>query len=250
MSREKLSYAQKQCVSSAGKLMQSTGMLHPGARVGVAMSGGMDSWVLMQTLLVRRRIVPFQFELMALHLNPGFDAESHAPLAPWLERRGVPYHIEMTDHGSRGHSPENRNGSPCFYCAMLRRTRLFQLCQEYKLTHLAFGHNADDLVGTFFMNLYEGGSVRGMSIKEAFFGGRLMVIRPLLMVEKAVIARCVKQWELPLWSNPCPSANDSRRKEVMDDFRDLAARNKGLKQNVFNALTRWQLGLTLQGESQ
>ncbi|MFV0347178.1 MAG: ATP-binding protein [Halodesulfovibrio sp.] len=249
MAREKLSYAQKQCISSAGKLMQSTQMIHPGARIGVAMSGGMDSWVLMQTLLHRRRIVPFTFEIMALHLNPGFDPESHAPLVPWLQERGIPYHVEVTDHGARGHSPENRNNSPCFYCAMLRRTRLFELCRDYNLTHLAFGHNADDLVGTFFMNLYEGGSVRGMSIKEAFFGGRLMVIRPLMLVEKSVINRCVRQWELPLWSNPCPSAFDSRRKEVMDDFWEMASRNKGLRQNVFNALTRWQLGLTLDGKA-
>lgn len=244
MAKEKLTYAQKQCVSAAGKLMQQTEMIYPGARIGVAMSGGMDSWVLMQTLLYRMRIVPFRFEVMALHLNPGFDPESHAPLLPWLQERGVPYHVEVTDHGPRGHSPENRNNSPCFYCAMLRRTRLFELCRDYNLTHLAFGHNTDDLVGTFFMNLYEGGNVRGMSIKESFFGGKLMVIRPLMLVEKSVIKRALNAWELPLWDNPCPSAFDSRRKEVMDDFWELAKKNKGLKQNVFNALTRWQLGLT------
>ena len=247
MPREKLSYAQKQCIGSAGKLMQETAMIHPGARIGVAMSGGMDSWVLMQVLLYRQRIVPFTFELMALHINPGFDHTSHAPMQQWLLERGVAYHIELADHGPRAHSPENTNNSPCFYCAMLRRKSMFQLCQTYGLTHLAFGHNADDLVGTFLLNLYEGGSVRGMAMKESFFGGALSVIRPLMRVEKSVIARAVNQWELPLWDNPCPSAFDSRRKEVMDDFWALAKRNKRLKQNVFNALTRWQFDLTDKG---
>lgn len=244
MAKEKLTYAQKQCIGSAGKLMQTTEMITPGARIGVAMSGGMDSWVLMQTLLYRRRIVPFNFELMALHVNPGFDPTSHAPLLPWLTKRGVPYHVETVDHGPRAHSPENRNNSPCFYCAMLRRTRLFELCNQYNLTHLAFGHNADDLVGTFFMNLYEGGSVRGMSMKEPFFNGKLMVIRPLMLVQKSTIQRALKAWELPLWDNPCPSAHDSRRKEIMDDFWEMARQNKPLRQNVFNALTKWQLNLT------
>ena len=150
MSKEKLSYAQQVCVKSAGKAMQRTGMVGPGAKVGVAVSGGVDSWVLLEVLRRRQRIVPFRFDIMAIHLNPGFDAENHAPLVEYLAKHGVAGHIEVTDHGPRGHSPENRRNSACFYCAMLRRTRLFEVCQRYGLTHLAFGHNADDLVTTFF----------------------------------------------------------------------------------------------------
>ncbi|AAS97711.1 tRNA lysidine(34) synthetase [Nitratidesulfovibrio vulgaris] len=244
MAREKYTYAQQVCIKSAGKTMQHTGMLYPGARIGVAVSGGMDSWVLLQVLRIRQRIVPFPFEIMALHVNPGFDPENHAPLLPWLERNGVAAHIEVTDHGPRAHSPENRRNSACFYCAWLRRKRLFELCAQYRLSHLAFGHNADDLVGTFLMNLYQNGRVDGMSMKEAFFGGRLQVIRPLLMVEKSDIARAVRQWGLPVWSNPCPSAGATRRSEVMDDFQRLCRENKGMKRNVFNGLCRWQMDLT------
>ena len=84
MSREKRSFAQEVCVKSAGKAMQKTGMLWPGCRVGVAVSGGVDSFVLLKTLKIRQGIVPFRFELMAVHLNPGFDPHSHAALLPWL----------------------------------------------------------------------------------------------------------------------------------------------------------------------
>ena len=125
MSKEKLSYAQQVCVKSAGKAMQRTGMVGPGAKVGVAVSGGVDSWVLLEVLRRRQRIAPFRFDIMAIHLNPGFDAENHAPLVEYLAKHGVAGHIEVTDHGPRGHSPENRRNSACFYCAMLRRTRLF-----------------------------------------------------------------------------------------------------------------------------
>lgn len=244
MPREKLSYAQKQCVTAAGKLMQQTAMIHPGARIGVAVSGGMDSWVLLQVLKLRQRIVPFRFEIMALHVNPGFDPHNHAALLPWLRANGVASHIEVTDHGPVAHSPANLRNSPCFYCAKLRRTRLFELCKQYGLTHLAFGHNADDMVTTFFMNLVQTGRVDGMSMKEAFFGGRLTVIRPMMLVEKPVIARAVKQWNLPVWTNPCPSAFDSRRSEMTAEVKELCKGSKFAKANIFNGLIRWQLGLT------
>ncbi len=244
MSRLSFTYAQERCVRLAGKLMQSTQMLHDGARVGVAVSGGMDSWVLLQTLLIRQRIVPFSFNLMALHVNPGFDDLSHAPLLAWLKKNGVAGHVETTDHGPRAHSPENRKRSACFYCAMLRRRRLFELCDEYNLTHLAFGHNADDLASTFLMNLFETGRVEGMSMKEAFFGGKLMVIRPLMLVEKKLIAKAVEQWELPVWSNPCPSAGHTRRSDVMEDLAVMCKGHKGRRQNIFNALCRWQFQKT------
>ena len=82
MSREKRSFAQEVCVKSAGKAMQKTGMLWAGCRVGVAVSGGADSFVLLKSLKIRQGIVPFRFELMALHLNPGFEPRSHAGRAP------------------------------------------------------------------------------------------------------------------------------------------------------------------------
>ena len=134
----KLSYAQEVCVKAAGRAMQTTGMLEPGCRVGVAASGGVDSFVLLKVMQLRQRIVPFRFEFMALHVNPGFDPDNHRPLTEWLAAEGIAGHLEVSDHGPRGHSPENRRNSPCFYCARLRRKRLFALCARYKLTHLPF----------------------------------------------------------------------------------------------------------------
>ena len=242
--REKLTYAQQVCLKSAGRAMQRTGMICPGARIGVAVSGGVDSWTLLEVLRRRQRVVPFRFEIMAIHLNPGFDPTSHKPLLDYLAHHGVPGHVEVTDFGPRGHSAENRKKSPCFYCALLRRTRLFELCARYSLSHLAFGHNADDLVVTFFMNLVQNGRVEGMRMKDAFFRGELTVIRPLLLVEKADIIRAARQWDLQVWSNPCPSAGQSRRADFAEKVRALHGGDKMLKKNLFNGLTKWQLGLT------
>ncbi|MBI4803949.1 MAG: tRNA 2-thiocytidine biosynthesis protein TtcA [Desulfovibrio sp.] len=239
--KEKSTYAQKMCVGQAGKLMRQLSMLEPGSRVGVAVSGGVDSFVLLNVLRLRQRIVPFKFDVLALHVNPGFDNASHAPLIDWCASHGVALHAESTDHGPRAHSPENRKASACFFCAMLRRTRLFQLCEHYKLTHLAMGHNADDLVVTFFMNLFQTGKVQGLSASEPFFQGKLRMIRPLLTVEKDHIKRAARQWDLPIWANPCPSAGNTRRADFEIWLKDMFAKDKRFRANSFGALTRWQL---------
>jgi tRNA(Ile)-lysidine synthase TilS/MesJ len=227
-----------------GKLMQHTGMIGPGARIGVAASGGVDSWVLLNVLHLRQRITPFKFEVMALHLNPGFDPENHAPLVEWLEREGVAGHVETSEHGLMAHSKVNRKRSPCFLCAMLRRKRLFELCAKYKLSHLAFGHNADDLASTFLMNLVQNGKVDGMKIKKDFFDGTLSVIRPLLLVDKSLIIRAAKAWNLPVWENRCPSAKSTRRSDMEERLNMLYAIHPKAKTNVLAGLCRWEFDLT------
>ncbi|MBU1003324.1 MAG: tRNA 2-thiocytidine biosynthesis TtcA family protein [Proteobacteria bacterium] len=241
----KLTYTQKQCLGATGKLMQQTEMLFPGARIGVAASGGVDSWLMLKILTLRQRIVPFPFELMVLHVNPGFDSNDHAPLASWLKENGVAGHLELSDHGIRAHSDENRKKSACFYCAHLRRKRLFELCKEYGLTHLALAHTADDLMTTFFMNIFEAGKVYGMSIKDDFFGGELQLIRPLMYLEKKTVIKAVKEFGLPVWKNSCPSAGKTKRTQTEDWLEDRFTRDRRIKRNVLKALQRWQLDITL-----
>lgn len=244
----KLTYAQKQCLGATGKLMQQTEMIHPGARVGVAASGGVDSWVLLKILTMRQRIVPFKFEIMALHVNPGFEAGNDTPLRDWCRDNGVAAHIELTDHGPRAHSEENRKSSACFYCARLRRKRLFELCQEYNLTHLAFGHTAEDLASTFFLNLFETGKIYGLSMIEDFFGGDLKVIRPLMYLEKKTIIKAGKDFGLTVWKNPCPSAGQTRRADWEEWLAQQYRRGKHVKPNVMQGLQRWQLDRTLKNQ--
>lgn len=241
--RGKRGFSQEACIRGAGAAMQRLGMLRPGCRVGVAASGGVDSFVLLKTLLIRRGIVPFPFEIMAIHLNPGFDPHSHDPLNEWLAREGVAGHVELTDFGPEAHSERNLRRSACFRCSWLRRRRLFELCDRYRLTHLALGHNADDLVTTFFLNLCRNGRVDGMSPNEPFFGGRLHVIRPLLFVEKKHIIRAARKWELPVWRNACPSAGRSARSDMAATLETLYGVAGDSRRCIFNALIRRQAEL-------
>lgn len=221
--------------------MQHTKMISPNAKIGIAVSGGVDSFVLLKVMQIRQRILPFPFEFMALHINPGFDVNNHIPLIEYVEREGIKSHIEVSDHGPRAHSEENRTKSPCFYCARLRRKRLFELTQEHGLTHLAFGHNADDVVSTFLLNLVQAGKIYGMSMTESFFGGILQVIRPLGMVEKSHIIKAAKLWNLPVFSNPCPSAGITKRVSLLQNLDGLCKDSKYGKKNVFQGILRWQL---------
>lgn len=240
----KLTFAQKKCVSATGKLMQQTDMVSAGARIGLAISGGVDSFLMLKVMTIRQAIMPFPVELMALHINPGFDPESHLPLVDWCADNGVAAHIELTDYGPRAHTEENRKNSPCFLCAMQRRKRLFELCRDYNLTHLAFGHNADDNVVTFFMNVLQNGRAAGLSASESFFGGNLQVIRPTMLLDKKTVIKAAEQWALPVWPNICPSNGNTKRDEVHDWLRTMWSRDKRIKHNVFNAITRQQVDLT------
>ena len=222
-------------------VIQRTSMIWPACRIGVALSGGVDSFVLLMALLIRQRILPFSFEIMALHLNPGFVPDNHVGLLPWLAGHGVPAHIETDTFGIEAHSDENRKKSPCFRCAWLRRKRLFELCQQYKLTHLAFGHNAEDLVSTFFLNLCHNGRVEGMHLNESFFRGSLRVIRPLLLVEKKYIKAAARQWNLPIIENPCPSKNSTARTSINDMLSTIFSFSKDARRCVTNGLVRWLL---------
>ncbi len=226
-----------------GKLMQRTGQLRPGARIGVAASGGADSFTLLQGLLLRKRVVPFPFEVMALHVNPGFEADNHRPLSSWCADNGVALHVEMMGIGPKAHSEENRKNSPCFYCAWFRRKKLFELCSHYGLTHLALGHTADDLVSTFFLNMTQTGKVEGLTAKADYFGGELTLVRPLLLLEKKRVERAARAWNLPVFANPCPSAGQTKRTEMEEMMRDGFLGDPVRKKRIFRALTGWQLDL-------
>ncbi len=240
--RKKLNYSQKVCLGRCGKLMQLSGMIHPGARIGIAVSGGVDSWVLVKTMILRQKIVPFSFELILLHVNPGFDPANHQPLVDWLTENPLPAHIQLTDIGPRSHLPQHTK-SPCFLCSWNRRKILFDLCRKYSLSHLALGHNADDLAATFFMNMIQTARVDGLAARESFFDGRLSLIRPLLLVEKRFIRNAAGKWNLPVWKNPCPSAESGKRKEMEEMLDHLSHKNRKARQNILNALKRWQLDL-------
>ena len=112
----RLKYRQQSCLGQTGKIMQQTGMAWPGARIGLAVSGGIDSWVMLKVMTLRQRIIPFDIELFVIHLNPGFDEATHAPLADWMREEGLAGHLETTDLAP-GRTPRKTARNPPAFSA-------------------------------------------------------------------------------------------------------------------------------------
>ncbi len=237
----RLTYAQKYCMKRVSKLVSRFAMFSPNAKIGVAVSGGVDSWVMLKLLCLQKKKISFDIEFMVLHINPGFDPSNHIPLIDWVKKNGLPAHIEVGNMGVMAHGEANLKRSPCFYCTWRRRKRLFELVKKYRLTHLAFGHNADDMVDTFFMNLFYTGRVEGMFPKESFFKGEFFLIRPLLLVEKRWIKKAASEWKLPVWNNPCPSVARTKRRDTRVWLEEVCKENKKVIKNIYGAISRFML---------
>jgi tRNA 2-thiocytidine biosynthesis protein TtcA len=219
-----------------GKAIHRYGLIADGDRIVVAVSGGKDSLTLLWLLRERLRRVPIRYELVAVHIDLGFDPEPAAQLESFFQREGFDYRILAADYGVRAHGPENRE-NPCFWCARLRRTALFQTAKELGCGKIAFGHNQDDFIETFFINICYSGQVSCMVPHQPFFGGEVVVVRPLALVPAVKVERLCTRLGLPVIVNPCPSANRNKRQEIRTLLETLYRGNRKVRGNIFHAMS-------------
>ena len=161
-------------------------------------------------------------------------------LEAFFLKEGFAYRIMRTDHGLRAHSPENRE-NPCFLCARLRRTTLFRTARALDCRKIALGHNQDDLIETFFINICYGGQTATMVPKQLFFGGTITVIRPLALVPAEKAERLCRRLGLPVIANACPSAGKNKRQEMRDFLESLYTKNAKVRGNIYHAMSRVNL---------
>lgn len=223
-----------------GKAIHNYGLIANGDRIAVAVSGGKDSVLLLWLLRERLKRIPGHYDLVAIHVDPGFDPPSADALEAFFQREGFAYAVERTDFGLRAHGPENRE-NPCFLCARLRRAALFRKARELGCSKIALGHNQDDLIETFFINICYAAQVAAMVPKQAFFGGEMTVIRPLALVPAAKVERLRERLNLPLIPNPCPSAGRNKRQEVRLMLESLYLGNRKVRGNIFHAMSHVNL---------
>jgi tRNA 2-thiocytidine biosynthesis protein TtcA len=210
-------------------------MMDDGDRILVGVSGGKDSMALLWSLAERQRRSPVHYDLFPVYVDPGFENGFAQALRVQCRDMGLDLRVESTNYGLIAHSPENRE-NPCFLCARLRRKRLFEIAHELGCRKVALGHNKDDIIETFFMNICYAGEVSTMVPAQSFFKGLITVIRPLAFVEEDVIRRFVRQEGLSVFHNPCPSANRTKRQEIKELLRQLYRSNPKVKGNVFHAM--------------
>ena len=166
----KYSKAYKTLNRLLGKALHAYNMIEDGDRIAVGLSGGKDSWTLLWFLEERLKRVPVHYELFPIHVDPGFDEQSPRTMQRIGRSMGWDIRIEQTDFGIVAHGEANRE-NPCFLCSRLRRQRLFEIADALGCKKLALGHNKDDLIETFMMNLVYAGNLNTMLPRQPFFRG-------------------------------------------------------------------------------
>ncbi|NLC35423.1 MAG: tRNA 2-thiocytidine(32) synthetase TtcA [Alcaligenaceae bacterium] len=229
----------KRLIRETGRAISDFNMIEDGDKVMVCLSGGKDSYALLDILQTLRKRAPINFDIVAVNLDqkqPGFP--DHI-LPQYLESLGVPYHIETQDTYSIVTRVLEEGKTMCSLCSRLRRGILYRVANELGATKIALGHHRDDILGTFFLNLFYGGRMKAMPPKLQSDDGKNIVIRPLAYVqEKDLIAYAeLKQFPI-IPCNLCGSQENLKRKEVTRMIAEWDKRFPGRSWNVFGALTR------------
>jgi tRNA 2-thiocytidine biosynthesis protein TtcA len=218
-----------------GKAIHTMDMIRDGDHVMVAVSGGKDSLSLLWLLKERIKRVPIDYRLTAVHVDPGFGANSADQMTSFFSARDFEFRVIESDIGPKAHGAQNRE-NPCFLCSRLRRKLLFQTAEEVGCNRMAFGHHKDDLIETFFLNVFYGASISTMVPVQDFFGGKLTVIRPFYLVDEALIRRYAQLMDWPEINLDCPTAGSSKRGEIKNMLKHFYKSNRKIKGNIFHAL--------------
>jgi tRNA 2-thiocytidine biosynthesis protein TtcA len=229
---------QTRLLRQVGQTISDYGLIEQGDKVMVCLSGGKDSYGLLDLLLVLQRRAPIRFDLVAVNLDqkqPGFPAHI---LPEYLASVGIPYHIEERDTYSivKRLIPEGQ--TTCSLCSRLRRGHLYRVATELGATKIALGHHRDDILETLLLNLLFTGKLKTMPAKLRSKDGRHLVIRPLAAVREAELARYAERRNFPIIPcDLCGSQEDLKRKQAKEFLREWERKSPGCTDSMFAALS-------------
>ena len=220
-----------------GQAIADFAMIEAGDRVMVCVSGGKDSYGLLDILLSLQARAPVPFEIVAVNLDqkqPDFPADI---LPAYLAGRGVSYRIEEQDTYSVVKRVIPEGGTMCSLCSRLRRGVLYRVAGELGATKIALGHHRDDILATFFLNLFFGGKLKTMPPKLVSDDGKHIVIRPLAYVRERDLARYAAAQAFPIIPcNLCGSQENLQRRQVGEMLREWEKKYPGRIESIFNAM--------------
>lgn len=228
---------QKRLRRFTGQAIADYNMIADGDRVMVCLSGGKDSYTLLDLLLSLQRIAPIRFEVVAVNMDqkqPGFP--EHV-LPEYLETLGVEYYVVEKDTYSIVRQKVPKGKTTCALCSRLRRGTLYEFAEKIGATKIALGHHRDDIVETLFLNLFYGARLAAMPPKLRADDGRNIVIRPLAYLSERDIARYARLREFPIIPcNLCGTQENLQRKRIKALLADMEAEQPGRMNNIFRAL--------------
>lgn len=228
---------QKLLRREVGKAIADFKMISEGDKVMCCLSGGKDSYAMLDILLNLRRNAPIDFEIIAVNLDqkqPGFPEDI---LPNYLKSVGVEYHIIEKDTYSivKDKIPEGK--TTCGLCSRLRRGILYNFAAEHNVTKIALGHHRDDILETLFLNMFYGGKLKSMPPKLKSDDGRNVVIRPMAYCREKDIERYAAIKEFPIIPcNLCGSQENMQRKMIKGMFQEWDRKHPGRLENMFRAV--------------
>ena len=213
-------------------------LIEDGDRVMVGLSGGKDSWALLQTLDVLRKRAPIDFSLIAVNVDSGYKEFKHDLIAKTCKERGWELRIEHTSIGEVMDDILEAKDTPCSLCARLRRGVLYRIATEVGATKIALGHHLDDFIETLLLNLFFSGSLKAMPARLVSDNGEHVVIRPLVYVGEDEARLYAKECGLPIIGCCCPACGDLslQRQRLKRLILDLEREHSGIKQSMLKAL--------------
>ena len=232
-----LNKLEKRLCRQVGQAIMDFNMIEEGDRVMVCMSGGKDSYGMLDILLKMQQRAPISFEIVAVNLDqkqPGFPEHI---LPEYLAKLGVEFHIETQDTYSivKRNIPEGK--TMCSLCSRLRRGILYNVARKLKCNKLALGHHRDDMLQTFFLNLFFAGKLKGMPPKLTSDNGEFVVIRPLAYVAEKDLIRWAAHREFPIIPcSLCGSQTNLQRVQIGNMLRDWEKQYPGRAETMFTAL--------------
>ena len=228
---------EKKLCRLVGQAIGDFGMIEDGDKVMACVSGGKDSYAMLDILLKLRERAPIHFEIVAVNLDqkqPNFPAEI---LPNYLKSLGVPYHIEEQDTYSivKRVIPEGK--TTCGLCSRLRRGILYRVATELGATKIALGHHRDDILETLMLNMFYGGKLKGMPPKLRSDDGKHIVIRPMAYVPEKLLERYAADMNFPIIPcDLCGSQPNLQRQVMKEMLRDWEKKHPGRVENLFRSM--------------
>jgi tRNA 2-thiocytidine biosynthesis protein TtcA len=220
------------------KAITAFNLIEDGDRVMVGLSGGKDSWALMEILDQLRRRAPIRFSLVAVNVNSGYERFRHDLVTGACAERGWECHVEHTTIGAVMDDILDDGDTPCSLCARLRRGVLYRLAAGVGATKIALGHHMDDFVETVLLNLFFQGSLKAMPARLVSDNRKHIVIRPLVYVTEAEARAYTQEVGLPVIGCCCPACGDLslKRQRIKRLISDLEIEHPDLKNSMIKAL--------------
>ncbi len=213
-------------------------LIEDGDRVMVGLSGGKDSWALMEILDVLRKRAPIDFSLVAVNVNSGYTNFRHDLVTGACAARGWEVHVEHTTIGAVMDDILDDGDTPCSLCARLRRGVLYRLAKQVGATKIALGHHLDDFVETLLLNLFFQGALKAMPARLVSDNGEHVVIRPLVLVTEAEARSYTQEVGLPVIGCCCPACGDLslKRQRMKRLIAELEIEHPEIKNSMIKAI--------------